>query len=57
MTKSKNANKKFNWKKIASGVFNLKRAHVTISVVLKIPGKDTIQQSYQALEKKRRKIF
>ena len=30
MTKSKNGNKKFNWKKIAYGVFNLKRAHVTI---------------------------
>ena len=53
MTKSKNANKKFNLKKITSGVFNLKRAHVTISVVLKIPGEDTIQQSDQALEKKR----
>ena len=30
MSKSKNKNKNFNWKKIASGVFNLKRAHVTI---------------------------
>ena len=38
MTKSKKANKKFNLKNIASGVF---------------PGEDTIQQSYQALEKKR----
>ena len=30
MSKSKNKNKNFNWKKIASGVFNLKRAHVNI---------------------------
>ena len=30
MRKSENKNKNFNWKKIASGVFNLKRAHVTI---------------------------
>ena len=30
MSKSKSKNKKINWKKIASGVFNLKRAHVTI---------------------------
>ena len=30
MSNSKNSNKKINWKKIASVVFNLKRAHVTI---------------------------
>ena len=30
MSKSKNKNKTFNWKKIAFGVFNFKRAHVTI---------------------------
>ena len=29
MSKSKNENKKINWKNIASGVFNLERAHVT----------------------------
>ena len=29
MSKSKNENEKINWKNIASGVFNLKRAHVT----------------------------
>ena len=29
MSKSKNENKKINWENIASGVFNLKRTHVT----------------------------
>ena len=31
MSKSKNENKKLNWKKITSGVFNLKRAQVTVT--------------------------
>ena len=30
MSKSENKNKNFHWKKIASGVFHLKRAYVTI---------------------------
>ena len=40
---------------MVSGLFNLKRAHVNIKllVVLKISGKETIQQSEKALEKRK----
>ena len=45
MTKSKNGNKKFNWKKIAM-VFLILKEHTwlsNISVVLIISGEDTIE--------------